>query len=219
MRVIVQKFGGTSLDGPERLSWVADQVIEAKRSGFAVVVVASAPAGMTSDLLARCLEIDEHPARRELDMLLSVGEGVSIALLAMTLSRRGVAAVSLTGGQAGIFTNGDHGRARITEIRSGRIRKELRAGRVVVPLLRPDYPLVRFGAGDLSGWMLGPDGSLRLRGVLGRSGAAVKVKGMFLHPRPVAAARSVFPSMASSTRRVSVGSSNSDHQRASETLS
>jgi len=88
MRVIVQKFGGTSLDGPERLAWVADQVIEAKRSGFAVVVVASAPAGMTSDLLARCLEIDEHPARRELDMLLSVGEGVSIALLAMTLSRR-----------------------------------------------------------------------------------------------------------------------------------
>src|SRR5699024_1260750 len=59
-------------------------------------------------------------------------------------------------------------------------------GEVVVTVLRPDYPLVRFGTGDLSGWMVGPDGSLRLRGVLGRTGSAVKVKGMFLHPAQVA---------------------------------
>src|SRR5690606_38305314 len=69
-------------------------------------------------------------------------------------------------------------------------------GEVVVTLLRPDYPLVRFGTGDLSGWMLGPDGSLRLRGVLGRTGAAVKVKGMFLHPAQVATVMKDVPGVA-----------------------
>jgi phenylacetate-CoA ligase len=76
---------------------------------------------------------------------------------------------------------------QVCDLGSGRPVDDEREGQVVVTLLRPDYPLVRFGTGDLSGWMLGPDGSLRLRGVLGRSGAAVKVKGMFLHPRQVAA--------------------------------
>src|SRR5699024_4952217 len=76
---------------------------------------------------------------------------------------------------------------QVCQIGTGEPITDQAEGEVVVTVLRPDYPLVRFGTGDLSGWMVGPDGSLRLRGVLGRTGAAVKVKGMFLHPAQISA--------------------------------
>ena len=132
MRIMVQKYGGTSLANSARISRVADQVIEAWRAGFAMVVVASAPAGTTSQLLERCHQIDENLPKREKDMLLSVGEQISISLLAMAIDSRGVEAIALTGAQAGITTDDNHGRARILEIRTARIRAALKAGQVVV---------------------------------------------------------------------------------------
>jgi phenylacetate-CoA ligase len=99
----------------------------------------------------------------------------------------GMLAHETTEGAAAGLALADGVLVQVCDLDSGQPVDDEREGQVVVTLLRPDYPLVRFGTGDLSGWMLGPDGSLRLRGVLGRSGAAVKVKGMFLHPRQVAA--------------------------------
>lgn len=98
----------------------------------------------------------------------------------------GLLAHETTDGPAAGLALADGVLVQVCDLGSGEPVDDEREGQVVVTLLRPDYPLVRFGTGDLSGWMLGPDGSLRLRGVLGRSGAAVKVKGMFLHPRQVA---------------------------------
>jgi len=85
---------------------------------------------------------------------------------------------------------------QVCDIATGAPITDETEGEVVVTVLRPDYPLVRFGTGDLSGWMLGPDGSLRLRGVLGRTGAAVKVKGMFLHPAQIAPVMAGVPGVA-----------------------
>jgi len=132
MRIIVQKFGGTSLADSQRISRVADHVIETWQAGYAVVVVASAPAETTSQLFDRCSQIDELLPKREKDLLLSVGEQISISLLAMTLISRGVKAIALTGAQAGILTDDHHGRARILEIRTARIRSALEARQVVV---------------------------------------------------------------------------------------
>jgi len=130
--VIVQKYGGSSVADVERIRLVADRVAARKAAGQDVVVVVSAMGDTTDELLALAHRVAESPARRELDMLLSAGERISMALLSMALNARGVAAVSFTGSQSGIITNDAHANARIVEVRPYRIQDELARGRVVI---------------------------------------------------------------------------------------
>jgi aspartate kinase len=132
MRVIVQKYGGSSLAKPEFIKRVAERVIKTKKAGYEVVVVVSALGETTDQLLDLAKQITEKPPRRELDMLLSVGERISISLFTMAIIERGYPAISFTGSQVGIITNTDHTRARILEIKGNRIRKELQEGKIVV---------------------------------------------------------------------------------------
>ncbi len=132
MNTIVQKFGGTSLADVDRIEAVADQVANTRREGHGVVVVVSAMAGETDRLLALAKTFHEHPVGRELDVLLATGEQVTIALLSMALGKRGVDAVSYTGGQVRILTDSAHGKARIVDIDEQRVRGDLDGGRVVV---------------------------------------------------------------------------------------
>jgi aspartate kinase len=132
MPVLVQKYGGTSVDGPERIKAVAGRVASAKRAGHEVVVVVSAMGQATDDLLALAHRVSQDPSRRELDMLLTAGERVSMSLLAMALHDLGVASISFTGSQSGILTDGHHGAARITAVRPERIREALAKGQVVI---------------------------------------------------------------------------------------
>lgn len=130
--LVVHKYGGTSVAGPDKLRRVAERVAQARAAGVSVVVVVSAMGGGTDELLRLASDVSESPPARELDALMTAGERVSTALLAMALQELGVAAVSLDGKQCGVLTDGEHGRARIREIRTGRILSELEAGRVVV---------------------------------------------------------------------------------------
>jgi len=130
--IVVQKYGGSSVAGAEKLRAAARQVVATHRQGNAVVVVVSAMGGTTDDLLDRARELSTDPDRRELDMLLSSGERVSIALLAMAIQELGVDAISLTGPQSGIRTDQRHFAAEIRDVRPGRVHRELAAGRVVV---------------------------------------------------------------------------------------
>ncbi len=132
MGIIVQKYGGSSVADVERMRLVADRVATLRRTGTDVVVVVSAMGDTTDELLALARKVSENPARRELDMLLTAGERVSMALLSMALNERGVPAVSFTGSQSGIITNDAHANARIVEIRPYRIQDELACGRVVI---------------------------------------------------------------------------------------
>jgi aspartate kinase len=130
--VVVQKYGGSSVADPQKLGKVADRVVEAVRSGRRVVVVVSAMGKTTDELLALARSVAASPPRRELDMLLSTGERISMALLAMALESRGIDAISFTGSQSGILTNDRHSGARIIEVRPVRIEDELARGRVVI---------------------------------------------------------------------------------------
>ena len=132
MGLIVQKFGGSSLASAEHVRGVAEQVLAARRDGHDVVVVVSAMGKMTSDLLGRAQALTAEPQPRELDMLLSAGERISMSLLAMALGELGIEAISLTGVQAGIHTDSTHFNARITDVSPQRVRDELDRGRVVV---------------------------------------------------------------------------------------
>jgi aspartate kinase len=132
MPLLVQKFGGTSVDGPDRIRAVARSVADARRAGNRVVVVVSAMGQTTDELLSLAHRVSPHPSRRELDMLLTTGERVSMALLAMALHDLGVEAISFTGSQSGILTDGTHNAARIVAVRPERIRQELDRGRVVI---------------------------------------------------------------------------------------
>jgi aspartate kinase len=132
MPIVVQKFGGSSVADVERLGRVADRVVATRRAGFDVVVVVSAMGKTTDQLLALAKQVDENPPRRELDMLLTTGERVSMALLSMAVQKRGVDAISFTGSQSGIITNDRHFDARIIEVRPHRIEDELARGRVVI---------------------------------------------------------------------------------------
>src|SRR5437762_2906185 len=106
MTVLVQKYGGTSVEGPERIRAVARRVAAARAEGHALVVVVSAMGQTTDTLLRLAHEVSERPSRRELDMLLTAGERVSMALLAMALGDLDVPAISFTGSQSGILTDG-----------------------------------------------------------------------------------------------------------------
>ena len=132
MSLIVQKFGGTSVGSLERIARVAIRVRSARERGDDIVVVVSAMSGETDRLLGLARNIQERPDPRELDVLLSTGEQVTIALLAMTLQENGCAARSYTGHQVPIGTDSAHTRARIARIDDRRIRADLAAGRVVI---------------------------------------------------------------------------------------
>jgi len=132
MALIVQKYGGSSVRSPERLLNVARRVAERRRGGHDLVVTVSAMGDTTDDLIALARQVTRNPADREMDLLLSTGEIVSCALLAMALRDLGVPAASFTGFQAGIVTDAVHGRARILGIDPTRLRARLTAGEVAV---------------------------------------------------------------------------------------
>lgn len=125
MALIVQKYGGTSVGSPERIQAVAERVIRTRKAGDQVVVVLSAMSGETDRLLALAHRVSPNPDVRELDLLLSTGERVTIALLAMALRERGYAARSFTGRQVGIVTDDVHTRARIERVAADRVRDAL----------------------------------------------------------------------------------------------
>ncbi len=151
MTLIVQKYGGSSVATAERLRHVAARVVETRRLGAAVVVVVSAPGDTTDELIARAREISARPPARELDMLMAVGEQISIALLSMAVQELGQEAISLTGMQVRILTDGVHTKARILEIDHRRIDAELARGRVVVVAgfqgVTPDLEITTLGRG------------------------------------------------------------------------
>jgi aspartate kinase len=154
--LIVQKYGGSSVANVEKLRHVANRVAAARRLGTSMVVVVSAPGDMTDDLIARAREITPQPPAREMDVLLSVGEQVSIALLSMALQAIGEQAISLTGSQVRILTDGVHTKARVLEVDRRRIDEELARGRIVVVAgfqgVTPDHEITTLGRGgsDLS---------------------------------------------------------------------
>jgi len=132
MSLIVQKYGGTSVGSVERIENVADKVVKFRQQGDDVVVVVSAMSGETNRLIELATAIDERPAAREMDVLVSTGEQVTIALLAMAIQKRGIEARSYTGSQVRILTDNEHSKARILDIDEHRMRDDLKQGRVVV---------------------------------------------------------------------------------------
>lgn len=132
MNLVVQKFGGTSVADRERLFHVASIVTQTYEQGNNVVVVVSAQGDTTDDLIEKAAEVNRHPSARELDMLLSTGEQISISLLAMAIEALGYPVISLTGWQAGFQTTSSHGKARIDRIDTERIANELAKRNIVV---------------------------------------------------------------------------------------
>jgi len=132
MAVIVQKYGGTSVANAERINHVAGRVIQEQRKGNHVVVVVSAMGDMTDDLITLAEQITKRPSDREMDMLLSTGEQVSVALLAMAIQEQGGKAISFTGAQVGIVTDPYHTKARILGIDTTRIKQALRQKNIVI---------------------------------------------------------------------------------------
>src|SRR5215471_10788284 len=132
MEIVVQKYGGSSVADVARLERVAERVANTVAAGKRVCVVVSAMGKTTDELIALAKKITDAPPRRELDMLLSTGERIAMALLAMAIQKRGLEAISFTGSQSGIITNDRHSGARIIEVRPVRIQDELDRGRVVI---------------------------------------------------------------------------------------
>jgi len=131
-RIIVQKYGGTSVANTGKIKKVARRVVSYKKKKFDVVVVVSALGDTTDELLKLANSISRSPVERELDMLMSTGEQVSVALLAMAIHELGYEAISFTGAQVGIVTDKSHTKARIIDIGAHRIRQELKKGKVVI---------------------------------------------------------------------------------------
>ncbi|ASB88013.1 aspartate kinase [Bacillus sonorensis] len=132
MGLIVQKFGGTSVGSVEKILNAANRAIEEKKRGHNVIVVVSAMGKSTDSLVSLAKEITEQPSRREMDMLLSTGEQVTISLLTMALQEKGYDAVSYTGWQAGIQTENIHSNARVADIETTRLKERLKEGKIVV---------------------------------------------------------------------------------------
>ena len=132
MSLIVQKYGGTSVGTTERITNVAKRVLATQAEGHSVIAVVSAMAGVTDGLLKLASEVSSNPTKREMDVLLATGEQTTIALLAMAIDELGGKAVSLTGAQAGISTDGDHTRARITTISPNEVHRLLDDGNIVI---------------------------------------------------------------------------------------
>jgi aspartate kinase len=132
MSLIVQKYGGTSVGNPERILNVARRVIATQEAGHDVVVVVSAMSGVTDNLIKLSKQVSQNPAEREMDVLLATGEQTTIALTAMAIHGLGKKAVSLTGAQAGIITDGVHTRAKIANITPKQIHAHLKNGNIVI---------------------------------------------------------------------------------------
>jgi aspartate kinase len=132
MAIVVQKYGGSSVADVQKLRHVAERVMHTRARGYDVVVVVSAMGNTTDDLLQMARQVSPNPDRRELDMLLSAGERISMALLSMAIRELGGDAISFTGSQSGIITNDRHVDARIVEVRPYRVQDELARGRIVV---------------------------------------------------------------------------------------
>ena len=132
MRLIVQKFGGSSVADAESIKRVAARIAATKRSGQSVVVVVSAMGDTTDELIDLANQVSPMPNGRELDMLLTAGERISMALLAMAISNLGLEARSFTGSQAGIITTSTHGRARVIDVTPGRIKEALDEGAIAI---------------------------------------------------------------------------------------
>ncbi len=130
--LIVQKYGGTSVANPERIKNVARRVVKYKKKGYDLVVVVSALGDTTDELIDLAYKITNEPSEREMDMLISTGEQVSCALLAMAIQKLKVPAISFTGAQIGIITDASHTKARILEISTERINEGLKKGKIVV---------------------------------------------------------------------------------------
>ncbi len=132
MSLIVQKFGGTSVANTERIFNVADIATSAYKAGNQVVVVVSAQGDTTDDLIEKAAQINKRPSKREMDVLLSTGEMISMSLLAMAIQKLGYPVISLTGWQAGIKTDINYSEARIRKVTAERIRSELDRNRIVI---------------------------------------------------------------------------------------
>ncbi|MBK9041299.1 MAG: aspartate kinase [Bdellovibrionales bacterium] len=132
MNLIVQKYGGSSLKTPEAIRNVAKRIAQLRQSGKQVIVVVSAMGSATDDLLDLAYLVSSRPNRRELDMLLTTGERVSMALMSMALHDLGCPSISLTGSQAGVFTDSSHSNARICDVKPIRVAENLAQGKVVV---------------------------------------------------------------------------------------
>ena len=130
--LVVQKFGGSSVADPDRIRAVADHVARTRRGGDDVVVVVSTMGKSTDDLLRLANDVAKNPDGRELDMLLTTGERISISLVTMAIEDLGVPAISFTGSQAGIVTDTEHNRAKIIEVKGDRVRQALAEGKVAV---------------------------------------------------------------------------------------
>lgn len=131
-QLVVQKYGGSSVSSPEKIKQIAQRIIATAKDGTGVVVVVSAMGDTTDDLIALANKVSSCPHERELDVLLSAGERISMALLSMALRDLGHQAISFTGSQAGIVTDTSHTRARILEIRPVRVKEALERGKTVI---------------------------------------------------------------------------------------
>jgi len=131
-RIIVQKYGGSSVANTDRIKKVASRVVSYKKKGYGIVVIVSALGDTTDDLLKLALSVSKSPPERELDMLMSTGEQVSVAILAMAIHELGCEAISFTGAQVEIITDRSHTKARIIDINARRIQQELKKGKIVI---------------------------------------------------------------------------------------
>lgn len=132
MKIIVQKYGGSSVADPEKIKKIAAMVAAAKKEGFGIAVVVSAMGKTTNSLIELAHSVSSDPPKREMDMLLTAGERITMSLLCMALNDLGVDAISLTGSQSGIITNDRHTDARVIEVRPIRVQDEMAKGKVVV---------------------------------------------------------------------------------------
>ncbi len=151
MALIVQKFGGTSVADAARIKLVARRVVAAAAAGQRVCVVVSAMGDSTDELVSLAAQVSPTPHARELDMLLTAGERISMALLSMAIIEQGHEAISFTGSQAGIVTDTTHGRARIVEVRARRVLEALNNGKIVIVAgfqgVSTDYDVTTLGRG------------------------------------------------------------------------
>jgi len=151
MALIVQKYGGTSVGDAERIKRVAERVVEAADSGQRICIVVSAMGHTTDELMELASQITPEPFGRELDMLLTAGERISMALLTMAINELGRRAISFTGSQAGIVTDTTHGRARIVEVKARRVLEALDAGNIVIVAgfqgVSTDFDITTLGRG------------------------------------------------------------------------
>ena len=150
-QLVVQKYGGSSVANPERIKGVAKRVASYKKAGNDVVVVVSALGDTTDELIKLANQINESPSEREMDMLMSTGEQISVSLLAMALHKIGQKAISFTGAQVGILTDSSHTRARIIDISTKRITEQLAEGQIVIVAgfqgMNPNQDITTLGRG------------------------------------------------------------------------